>query len=54
MRDMRHFLELVGLTAVSIIATASALMHGNVFFGAFFGMAAVFATVQLIRRAVDL
>ena len=50
----QEYLELVGLTALAMIAAATALMHGDVFFGAFFGGAAALTGAHLIRRAVDL
>jgi hypothetical protein len=51
---MQHFVELLGLTVLAMIAAATALMHGDVFFGVFFGVATGAAWTHLIRRCLDL
>ena len=50
--DLR-FLELVGLTAVADMSAVAALMHGQVFFGAFFGVTFALAGSHLIRRSLE-
>ena len=48
------FLDLTTITALAAVSTAAALMHGDAFFGMFFGAATAFSAVHLIRRSVDL
>src|SRR5262249_26545520 len=50
---MQHFVELLGLTVLALIAAAT-LMHGDVFFGVFFGVATGAAWTHLIRHCLDL
>jgi hypothetical protein len=53
-RDLKPFLDLMTTTALAAVGTAAALMHGDAFFGMFFGGATAFAAVHLIRRSVDI
>jgi len=51
---MSQLVELLGLTVLAMIAAATALMHGDVFFGVFFGVATGAAWMLLIRRCLNL
>jgi hypothetical protein len=53
-KDVKPFLDLTTITALAAVSTVAALMHGDVFFGMFFGAATGFAAAHLIRRSVDL
>ena len=53
-RIMQHFVELLGLTALAMIAAATALVHGDVFFAVFFGAATGAAWTVLIRHCLNL
>jgi hypothetical protein len=53
-KGVRSFLELTTITALAAVSTVAALMHGDVFFGMFFGAATGVAAPHLIRRSIDL
>jgi hypothetical protein len=48
--DLRS-LELVGLTALAGVSAVAALVHGELFFGALFGVAMAVAATALKRHA---
>jgi hypothetical protein len=52
--EVNHFLELTMITALAVVSTVAALVHGEVLFGVFFGAITGFAGTQLIRRSVNL
>ena len=51
---MPQLVELLGLTVLAMIAAATALMHGDVFFGVFFGVATGAAWTVLIRHCLNM
>ena len=53
-KDLKPFIELTMITALAAVSTVAALIHGDNFFGLFFGAATGIAASHLIRRSVDL
>jgi hypothetical protein len=53
-KDLKPFLELTMIAALAAVLAVAALIHGDNFFGVFFGATTGITASDLIRRAVDL